>query len=107
MSYKQSATEQYKQHLDKIVDNLPWEEFLDDYEYLTSPERGDHVSLEELEDRYINGGFGNLFEKLDPTAFELGFRDWYMEIEEDEEEYTDEEFDEWYEGDDEDETENI
>lgn len=47
------------------------DEFLDNFIYLTNPDRGKHVSKAKLIASYYNDTFGALLEKYDYTAFKL------------------------------------
>jgi len=47
--------------------------------YLTNKERSEHISEDELIDACANRGMGDMLKRLDPTAYNVGFREWVEE----------------------------
>ena len=58
-------------YFNEFPDIYTEEQFMDNFIYLTTPNRGEYISKNRLRSSYFNRDFGTIVKRYDPTLFHV------------------------------------
>lgn len=74
-TYGITVTRRHEERLNDLAANMPLDNYLDNYDYLTNKNRETHCTRQDLLRYYLDGSFGSQFRRLDPIAFYASIND--------------------------------